>query len=58
MLKTFQSLTIILFLFSISFLPLTQITGAEAQFSNKIQKPDAPERSHQETYRDQQGSKF
>jgi hypothetical protein len=27
-----------LFLFSISFLPLTQITEAEAQFSNKIQK--------------------
>jgi hypothetical protein len=29
---------LILFLFSISFLPLTQITEAEAQFSNKIQK--------------------
>ena len=42
MLKTFQSLTIILFLFSISFLPLTQITEAEAQFSNKIQKPTHP----------------
>jgi hypothetical protein len=29
---------LILFLFSISFLPLTQITEAEAQFPNKIQK--------------------
>ena len=29
---------LVLFLFSISFLPLTQITEAEAQFSNKIQK--------------------
>ena len=34
---------IFIFLFSISFLPLTQITEVEAQFSNKIRKlPTAP----------------
>ena len=36
---------LILFLFSISFLPLTQITEAEAQFSNKIQKPTHPSKA-------------